>query len=162
MTTRADQPDDTPNTASLPFIEGLRALEGEEMPEDQDAVLDTDEVEHERQSSRTEFDHLDPDLSAVRDPDEEGAILLTSVLAPSGLRDGETDDAGAAAQEGLTWVPPIDPPVIPDPGRSGHRPARRGGNRDLGNRSKLRHIGDASSRRGRAQGACPRGASSRR
>ena len=35
-------------------------------------------------------------------------------LQPSGLRDGETDDAGAAAQEGLTWVPPIDPPVIPD------------------------------------------------
>jgi hypothetical protein len=114
MTTRADQPDDAPNTASLGFIEGLQALEGEEMPGDQDAVLDTDEVEHERQPSRTEFDHLDPDLSAVSDPDDEGDVLLTSVLAPSGLRDGETDDAGAAAQEGLTWVPPIDPPVIPD------------------------------------------------
>lgn len=28
------------------------------------------------------------------------------------LREGETDDPGEAAEEGMTWVPPTDPPVI--------------------------------------------------
>jgi hypothetical protein len=35
-------------------------------------------------------------------------------LADAELRLGETDDPEIAAQEGLTWVPPIDPPVVPD------------------------------------------------
>ncbi|HET8786144.1 MAG TPA: BON domain-containing protein, partial [Candidatus Limnocylindrales bacterium] len=30
------------------------------------------------------------------------------------LREGETDDPGVAAEEGLTYVPPIDPPVVAD------------------------------------------------
>lgn len=29
------------------------------------------------------------------------------------LRAGETDDPGVAAEEGLTWIPPSDPPVVP-------------------------------------------------
>ncbi len=29
------------------------------------------------------------------------------------LRSGETDDPNVAAEEGLTYVPPIDPPVVP-------------------------------------------------
>lgn len=35
-------------------------------------------------------------------------------LAELELRSGETDDANVAAEEGLAWVPPIDPPVIAD------------------------------------------------
>ena len=31
------------------------------------------------------------------------------------LRDGETDDANVASEEGLTYIPPVDPPVVPDP-----------------------------------------------
>ena len=30
------------------------------------------------------------------------------------LREGETADPNVAAEEGLAWVPPIDPPVVPD------------------------------------------------
>ena len=30
------------------------------------------------------------------------------------LRSGETADAEVAAEEGLAWVPPIDPPVVAD------------------------------------------------
>jgi len=30
------------------------------------------------------------------------------------LRDGETSDPNVAAEEGLTWVPPVDPVVVPD------------------------------------------------
>jgi hypothetical protein len=35
------------------------------------------------------------------------------VPGPDGFRDGETHDAREAAEEGLAWVPPMDPPVIP-------------------------------------------------
>ena len=38
---------------------------------------------------------------------------LDSLLADE-LRDGETSDPNVAAEEGLTWVPPVDPVVVPD------------------------------------------------
>lgn len=31
-----------------------------------------------------------------------------------GLREGETGNPDIAAEEGLTWVPPVDPPDVPD------------------------------------------------
>jgi hypothetical protein len=43
-------------------------------------------------------------------PDEPAAENL-DFLVQTELRDGETDDPGEAAEEGLTWVPPIDPPL---------------------------------------------------
>jgi hypothetical protein len=36
------------------------------------------------------------------------------MLLESDLREGETDDSMEAVEEGLTYVPPIDPPVSPD------------------------------------------------
>jgi hypothetical protein len=44
------------------------------------------------------------------DPDVQALESLTELE----LRDGETDDPNVAAEEGLAWVPPIDPPVVPD------------------------------------------------
>ena len=50
-----------------------------------------------------------PRLSDQPDePDEENLEMLLE----EELRVGETDDAGEAAEEGLTWVPPSDPPVV--------------------------------------------------
>lgn len=43
-------------------------------------------------------------------PDQEPSEHLES-LAATELRDGETDDPNEAAEEGLAWVPPIDPPL---------------------------------------------------
>ena len=109
MTSRNGPPDDRPNIGSTPFLEGLQALEGEEMPADQDAVLDPDEIEERRVPTQTEFDRLDPDGRSADAADEiEG---LTGVLGGE-LREGETDDPDVAAEEGLAWVPPIDPPVV--------------------------------------------------
>lgn len=51
-------------------------------------------------------------------------------LTDSGLRADETDDPNVAAEEGVPWVPPIDPPAIRDePGatRRDERPRRGGG-----------------------------------
>jgi hypothetical protein len=46
-------------------------------------------------------------------PDEGQAGNLES-LAAAELRDGETDDPNEAAEEGLAWIPPIDPPLRVD------------------------------------------------
>jgi hypothetical protein len=111
MPSRRDLPDDRPNIGTTPFLEELRALEGEEMPADQDAVLDPDEIEGRRTPTLTELDQGDPD----RGPDLEEGLDGFGGLAREGLREGETDDPEVAAQEGMPWVPPIDPPVVATP-----------------------------------------------
>ncbi len=44
---------------------------------------------------------------------EEGGAEQFDLLVERELRAGETDDAIEAIQEGFTYVPPIDPPVVP-------------------------------------------------
>jgi len=84
-----------------------------ESADDHDAVFDESEVDHRPTSTMTDLDEADPDALS-------GALPLeadeTSVewLTDSELRDGETDDPLEAAQEGLTYVPPTDPPVEPN------------------------------------------------
>jgi hypothetical protein len=43
---------------------------------------------------------------------EDGGDLQLEPLAPGELRGGETDNPDEAAEEGLTWVPPTDPPIV--------------------------------------------------
>jgi BON domain len=87
MTDRRTQPDDRPNIGSEPIEAEIQALQGEEMPADQDGALSIDEI----------------------DPDELGGV---------DVRDGETTDPIEAAEEGLAWIAPSDPPTVPseDPG----------------------------------------------
>jgi hypothetical protein len=47
------------------------------------------------------------------DPTGDQAVRIED-LADQELRVGETDDPNIAAEEGLTYVPPTDPPVVPD------------------------------------------------
>jgi len=100
-----------PDPEDLAIIEELRQLAGEEMPEDQDAVLEPDEIEQRRTPSQTELDRGEPapDLEAA-----EGDVATLDGLASEELREGETDDPDVAAEEGLTYVPPIDPPTRVD------------------------------------------------
>jgi hypothetical protein len=44
------------------------------------------------------------------EPIEDNLELLTELE----LREGETSDPNVAAEEGMSWVPPIDPPVVAD------------------------------------------------
>jgi BON domain len=102
---RRDLPDD-----DLSYVEEIQALQGEEMPDDQDAVIEPDEMERRRRASVTEIDHG----AAPDDPaDDRATPGSLDGLAIDGLREGETDDPIAAAEEGLTYVPPSDPPVQP-------------------------------------------------
>jgi hypothetical protein len=86
-------PDDRPNIGNLPLETEIEALQGEELPADQDAVVSLDEIEDEE-----ELDRSDYEAGVPRNPD---------------LRAGETDDPLVAIEEGLTYVPPSDPPVVP-------------------------------------------------
>jgi hypothetical protein len=45
-------------------------------------------------------------------PDDSDVENIESLLELE-LREGETDNPDEAAEEGLTWVPPTDPPVVP-------------------------------------------------
>jgi hypothetical protein len=62
-----------------------------------------DEVEHSGELTETELD----------EGQSEQPVALEG-LADEELREGETDDPSVAAEEGLAWVPPIDPPVVAD------------------------------------------------
>jgi hypothetical protein len=76
------------------------------MTEERDrAYLTEDELE--QSSELTDTEAYQGELETG-----EGEHLVG--LTDTGLRDGETADANVAAEEGLTWVPPIDPPVVPD------------------------------------------------
>jgi hypothetical protein len=86
---------------------GLRSADAEAMPEiteldDQGAMTDTRIYEGELESRTPDSDQ----------PDESPAENIES-YAVGGFRDGETDDPNEAAEEGLTWVPPTDPPIVP-------------------------------------------------
>src|SRR6476659_5964771 len=82
------------------------------MSTDQDAVVDLDEIEERRVPTQTEFDRLDPDGRGEADADQIDG--LGGGLGGE-LREGETDDPAVAAAEGLSWVPPIDPPGVATP-----------------------------------------------
>jgi hypothetical protein len=97
-----------PDDDSLSLVEQVQALQGEELPADQDAVLEPDDFEARRQPTLTEVDHGAPPPGG----DDRSTIGSLDGLAIDDLREGETDDPIAATEEGLTYVPPVDPPTI--------------------------------------------------
>jgi hypothetical protein len=52
---------------------------------------------------------------ADSDQPDEPQVENLEFLESLELRAEETDDPNEAAEEGLTWVPPTDPPVVPGP-----------------------------------------------
>ena len=109
--------DPRPDTAPPPDpddvarIEEIADLQGDAMPIDQDAFLEPDEIEKHREPTQTELDR------GESVPDREGDLGLAStfdLLAAEELREGETDDPDVATEEGLTYVPPSDPPTRAD------------------------------------------------
>jgi hypothetical protein len=80
---------------------------------DQTAVASTEEVDRLGEITDTGVYEGNLEARAIGDdqPDERDEDNLELMLEAE-LRDGETDDAGEAAEEGLTWVPPVDPPVV--------------------------------------------------
>lgn len=92
-------------------IEDVVAIQGDVFPDEQDGVLDPDEIEHVREPTMTELDHG----YTARDPVfAHGESESLDGLGLDDLRQEETDDPQVATEEGMTYVPPIDPPVVAD------------------------------------------------
>ncbi len=103
-----DQPE--PDTASEvdPDVSQLLGLR----PSDSPSLPTGDEVDSmgEITSTRIYQGDLEARPPDSDQPDEDPAENLESLVATE-MRDGETDDPNEAAEEGFTWVPPIDPPL---------------------------------------------------
>jgi hypothetical protein len=109
MTNRARTRPEVPDTAAEvePDVAQLLGMR----PADGDAMPSSDEIDSLGDITDTriydgELEARPPDSDQ---PDDRHENLES--LAATELRDGETDDATEAAEEGLTWVPPIDPPL---------------------------------------------------
>ena len=85
-----ERPASRDTSEDLP-LDDVIEVQGDALPIDQDAVIDADEMERARPATRTELDRGDP--------------------MSDDLREGETNDPDVAAEEGLVYVPPSDPPV---------------------------------------------------
>jgi hypothetical protein len=92
-------------------IDDVVEVQGDVPPDEQDGILAPDEIEERRRPTQTELDRGDasPDPALVG-----GEAELLDGLDLDDLREGETDDPDVAAEEGITYVPPIDPPVRAD------------------------------------------------
>lgn len=103
---RARHPSRLPRTAPELTQGKLRELEGRRETENRgEGVFPVERVEE--RGEPTEFAIYEGELASG--DDDERLDLLTELE----LRAGETDDAHEAAAEGLSYVPPTDPPVVP-------------------------------------------------
>lgn len=115
MSDRGDATDTPLNPPDVRVEELGRELAGEQGEGDQVAYVREGEIDS-LGSGLNDTELYEGELEAgVHDdlpgrPDEEN---LESLVALE-LREGETKDPDVAAEEGLTWVPPSDPPVVPD------------------------------------------------
>ena len=96
--------DDRPRDPQSGPIEISRELTGDQELGDQQAFVREGEVAEDVPTTDTE-------LYQARPPEAEPEHIET--LTEMELRSGETDDPDLAAEEGLTYVPPVDPPVVP-------------------------------------------------
>ncbi|HEY5520787.1 MAG TPA: BON domain-containing protein [Candidatus Limnocylindrales bacterium] len=98
------------NAPDVPVEEKGHELSGEQQEGDQVAYLREDEVSY----SSGEFnDTAEYEGYPIPNPAGDEAPRLEE-LTDRELCEGETDDPAIAAEEGLTWVPPMDPPVVAD------------------------------------------------
>lgn len=112
---RGTDPADAPlNGPDVPFEDKQRQLEGRRPADEQGNAFisaeDTDDL-----GALTVSDIYQGELEAGVDDDLPGDPDDLELLVERELRDGETDNPFEAAEEGLTYVPPSDPPTVPGP-----------------------------------------------
>lgn len=111
---RRDAPETPLNPPDVPLEELGRELAGDQAAGDQVAYRREDEVDTLGELTDTEIYEGELEAGVNDDlPTELREDNIESLTALE-LRAGETDDPAVAAEEGMTWVPPTDPPVVPD------------------------------------------------
>jgi len=89
----------------------VRQLFGDRDLQDQDDLPTADDIEDLGQLTSTAV--YQGELEAGTDDDLPSADEHLELLTELELRDGETDDVMEAVEEGLTYIPPTDPPTVP-------------------------------------------------
>ena len=109
-----DDGDDVDPVAELVPDPDLRSLAGYRDADDEGDPIAADEVEDLGAITPTEIyeGELEARVPYGDQPDDAPAENL-ELLTELELRADETADPNVAAEEGLAWVPPTDPPVIP-------------------------------------------------
>jgi hypothetical protein len=99
------------NPPDVPVEEKQRQLEGRRRHEDQAAYIDQSDTDDLGQISTTDqlLGEVEAGVNDDLPSDDESLELLTELE----LRADETDSAYEASEEGITYVPPIDPPTVP-------------------------------------------------
>ena len=87
-------------------------LEGTPDRDNQDPTIDEGSVDDLGAISDTEI--YEGELEAGVNPDVDTDEQSLDVLTATELRAGETNNPDVAAEEGESWVPPVDPPVVAD------------------------------------------------
>lgn len=106
--------DETPlNPPDVALEDKGRELAGERAPEDQTAYID--QTDTDGLGTLTDTAIYEGELEAGETPESRrsGGPEGLEMLVELELREGETDDPNEAAEEGLAYVAPIDPPVVP-------------------------------------------------
>ena len=91
-----------------------RELAGEQAAGDQTAYRREDELDTLGEITDTEIYEGELEAGVNDDLPTESTEENIESLTALELRAGETDDAAVAAEEGMTYTPPTDPPVVPD------------------------------------------------
>ena len=91
-----------------------RQLLGDREPEDQGTLPDADDIED--LGGFTSTAKYEGELEAGVDDDLPNDDENLEMLTELELRDGETDDAMEAVEEGMTYIPPTDPLTVPGEG----------------------------------------------
>lgn len=104
------------NPPDPPLEEKQRQLQGERRVEDQAAFIDISDTDSLGYETAMELYEGEPgeELENEGTTESDSMELLTELE----LRADETDDVMEAVEEGYTYVPPIDPPIVP--GRDGN------------------------------------------
>lgn len=105
-----------PRSAPIMSEAELRELEGRRDDNSGEAAFPADRVDDLGEITPTDIYAGELEAGVNDDlPDDPDSLELLTELE---LRGGETDDPQEASDEGLTYVPPMDPPTVPG-GRDG-------------------------------------------
>src|SRR5947209_6750710 len=101
------------NPPGVPIEDIPRELAGAQAPMDQDAIVDTAEIDVRPEITETELYEGENGLEGDDERITADDIGRLELLTDRELRSGETDDPNVATEEGLAYVAPTDPPIVP-------------------------------------------------
>ena len=121
MTNPRNVDDTSLNPPDLAAEQMAREIAGQEVQfDDKDAVLDVDEVDV-RTSEVTDTELYEGGSGVMRAGSTTDSPESLELLEDLDLRSDETNDPNLASEEGLAYVPPVDPPVVPSSDPEGVR-----------------------------------------